>query len=54
MTQAFGGGPDIPEYPETPPLGFAVTVDENRLEAHVVVPAAALEGLSEYIQRVSE
>lgn len=50
MAQFGGGGPTIPEYPETPPVGFAMNVADGQLEAELVLPVEALEGLADFIK----
>jgi hypothetical protein len=53
MMGAFGGGgPVIPEYPATPPVGVAIGLDGSVIETDVVFPAEMLQGLSRYIQQV--
>jgi hypothetical protein len=45
-----GGGPVIPEYPDTPPVGIAVGLDGRVIETDVVLPAEMLKGLSRFVQ----
>jgi hypothetical protein len=53
MMGAFGGGgPVIPEYPATPPVGIAIALKGRVIETDVVFPAEMLQGLSKYIQEV--
>jgi hypothetical protein len=38
----------IPEFPATPPLGLAVTIEPDGLRSHTVIPAATLEAIGQY------
>lgn len=51
MAQFGGGGPTIPEYPDTPPIGFSMNIAKGQLEAEMVVPVEALEGLADFIEK---
>jgi hypothetical protein len=51
MGQFGGGGPTIPEYPETPPVGFALNIADGQFAAELVVPVEALQGLADYIKK---
>jgi hypothetical protein len=48
------GGPEIPDFPETPPIGISIRFVDGRLAADMIVPADMIAGLVEYIQTVSE
>lgn len=52
MAQFGGGGPTIPEYPETPPVGFAMNIADGQLSGEMVVPVETLQGLADYIEKV--
>jgi tetratricopeptide (TPR) repeat protein len=43
----------IPEFPETPPLGFAVTTASNELQTCLVVPAEVLLAVPKYIEKIN-
>ena len=45
---------EIPDFPETPPLGFTAKVVAGGIEAKSVVPGKVLEALGEYIEQVEE
>jgi hypothetical protein len=52
MVQVFGaGGPPIPDYPETPPIGIAIGLQGRVVETDVVFPAEMIDGLSMYIKQ---
>jgi hypothetical protein len=52
MLAAFGGGgPVIPDFPETPPVGIATAINGRVLATDVVVPNDMLQGLSQYIKQ---
>ncbi len=42
----------IPDFPQTPPLGFAITSAPNELQATLVVPAEVLKAVGKYIQHI--
>ena len=43
--------PEIPELPDTPPIGLGVALSPSGLDAHLAVPAAVLEAVSEVIRK---
>lgn len=45
------GAVEIPEVPETPPVGFAVKLSPAGLDTDLAVPAAVLEKVSEVIRK---
>jgi hypothetical protein len=51
MAQFGGGGPTIPDYPETPPVGFAMNFADGQLSGEMVVPVEALQGLADFIEK---
>jgi hypothetical protein len=51
MAQFGGGGPTIPEYLETPPVGFAMNIAAGQLSGEMVVPVEALQGLADFIEK---
>lgn len=46
--------PEIPAFPESPPLGLSAKISDGVVEADMVIPAAALEALSSYIQTIQQ
>lgn len=44
--------PEIPEFPETSPIGFGVQLSPAGLDTHLAVPADVLEKASETIRKV--
>jgi hypothetical protein len=42
-------GPNIPEFPATPPIGFAVTSAPNELQTVLVFPADVLKAIGQYV-----
>jgi hypothetical protein len=53
MMGAFGGGgPVIPGYPATPPVGISIGLEGRVIETDVVFPTEMLQGLSKYIEQV--
>jgi hypothetical protein len=47
------GAPEIPELPDTPPIGLGVALSPSGLDAHLAVPAAVLETVSETIRKAT-
>jgi hypothetical protein len=43
---------NIPEFPQTPPLGFAVQTAPNQLQTTLVVPAEVLKAIGKYVQHL--
>ena len=43
-----GLSPSIPQFPKTPPVGFAVKVVDGQLEATLVVPGEVIKAIGEY------
>lgn len=41
----------LPEFPHTPPVGWALTTGANELQTCLVVPAEVLEAIGPYVQR---
>jgi hypothetical protein len=51
----FGQGvPTIPEYPDSPPVGFSLNLAQSRLSTEMVWPAETLKGLASYIKKVQD
>lgn len=49
----FGAGaPEFPPFPETPPVGFAVNIADNQLQAEMVWPVEALKEIVVYIGKL--
>jgi len=44
--------PKLPEFPETPPIGCAMRVADQQIQAYFVVPAPVLKGIGEYVQQL--
>jgi hypothetical protein len=55
MSGAVPGGvmPNIPAFPEAPPIGFAAERSSKGLDVKIVVPGDALKGVGTYIKKVS-
>jgi len=45
------GLPTIPEFPETPPVGFGVLLSPSGLDTDLAIPAAVLEAVSETVRK---
>lgn len=43
----------LPEFPDTPPIGFAVKAAEDGLESQTVVPAAVLKAIGAVVERTA-
>ena len=43
----------IPDFPKTPPLGFALTTAPNELQTSLIVPAEVLLAVPQYIQKIN-
>jgi tetratricopeptide (TPR) repeat protein len=43
----------IPEFPKTPPLGFAVTTAHDELQTCLIVPAEVLLAVPKYIEKIN-
>lgn len=44
--------PKIPNFPETPPIGFAVKAAPGSVRSHTVVPAAVLKGIGGFVAEI--
>lgn len=44
--------PQIPDFPQTPPIGFAVKTVEDGVRSHTVVPAAVLKGVAGFVVEI--
>jgi hypothetical protein len=42
----------IPEFPKTPPLGFAVRTAPNELQTWLVVPSGLLQAIAPYVGKI--
>lgn len=51
---APGGAPQLPSFPETPPIGFAARMTGEGLETTLVLPGEFLEGAGAYVQQVQQ
>jgi hypothetical protein len=45
---------ELPDYPESPPIGFAVTISDNRLSGEAALPKQFLEALAEFIETLQK
>ncbi len=45
------GVPAIPEFPETPPIGFGVQLSPSGLDTDLAIPAAVLEAISQTVRK---
>jgi hypothetical protein len=53
MIATFGGGAfQLPEFPASPPVGFAVTAAPGEFQTHVIVPSEMLEAVGKYVATV--
>ena len=43
----------IPDFPKTPPIGFAATTATNELQTCLVVPAEVLLAIPKYIEKIN-
>jgi tetratricopeptide (TPR) repeat protein len=43
----------IPDFPKTPPLGFALTTAPNELQTSLIVPAEVLLAVPKYIEKIN-
>ncbi|HEX6960538.1 MAG TPA: hypothetical protein VF175_01620, partial [Lacipirellula sp.] len=48
------GGFELPEYPESPPIGMTLAVGDDRVTGEIVWPAETLSGLADYIKKWDE
>jgi hypothetical protein len=48
------GAPALPEFPDTPPLGFALSLVDDRISGEVAWPADTLRGLAAYIKKLQD
>ena len=44
--------PEIPDFPETPPIGVATKTVRDGVRSHTVVPAAVLKGIAGFIGEI--
>ncbi len=49
-----GAIPPLPEFPDTPPVGFAAQMGGQGVQTTLVVPSQVLEGIGDYIQLVQQ
>ena len=45
---------ELPEFPRTPPVGFAVTTSPNEVQTHLVIPVEVLKAISTYAAAVQK
>ena len=46
--------PSIPEFPESPPVGFSMKIVKGRLQADMVVPDAVIRAIGKYTAKLRE
>jgi len=51
LAQFGGTAPDVPDYPDSPPVGFSWTLTGGQLHAEMVWPIETLDGLAAYIKK---
>ena len=44
----------LPEFPETAPIGFSAGLSGLTLKTELVVPAETIEGLSEFVRAIEQ
>ena len=44
----------FPEFPETPPVGFAAQVSKQNIDIQMVVPKETIEGVKKYIEQMQD
>jgi hypothetical protein len=42
----------LPEFPQTPPIGFAITTGKDELQTCLVVPGEVLQAIRPYVGKV--
>jgi hypothetical protein len=48
-----GAAPDLPRFPNSPPIGFSAKLTAEGLETEMVAPAATLKAIGEFAKRVA-
>ena len=48
------GMPAMPEFPNTPPIGFSTRFAKEAVEVEMVVPAATIKGLGEFVEEAQQ
>lgn len=43
---------DVPQFPATPPIGAAARINSQGLELHIVLPAAVVDNVAEYVDQL--
>lgn len=46
------GGFKLPDFPETPPVGFAAKLESGELQTDLIVPAAVLKAAGQYVAKI--
>jgi hypothetical protein len=54
MKDITGQSLDLPEFPKSPPVGFAAVASPEGLEAEMVVPAKLVDAIGEYVKTVEQ
>ncbi len=44
--------PQLPSFPQTPPVGFAALLNASSIDAHLVIPGAVFRGIGQYVQQM--
>ncbi len=50
----FLGVLEMPEFPDTPPIGFSARLAKETVEVEVVVPSATIKGLGEFVEEAQQ
>ena len=54
MVLPDSGGFELPPFPETPPVGFAIKASKEGLETDLVLPSSVIEAVYAYVMRFRE
>ena len=52
LPPGMGDRMNIPDFPQTPPLGFALTIAPNELQTTLVLPSEVLAAIAKYVKHV--
>jgi hypothetical protein len=51
----FGqGSPTIPAFPDSPPVGFALSVDGKRISTEMALPVDLLKAVAAYVKKIHD
>jgi hypothetical protein len=45
---------ELPDYPESPPIGFAVTISDDRLSGEAALPKQSLAALADFVETLQK